>query len=447
MNEPKQPAPNVPQSQNGKQEKTTGLDLEIRSEEVQEIIGRPPHWLVRGGIGMLFGVLILIFTAASFIRYPEVIKSELTFVAINAPKIIESKINGKVTKLFKENKSKVIEGEVLGWMESTADHKSVETLEREADSLYKWAKSKRFDKIRSSQISSIQNLGELQSNVQAFNQIYWEYLLVIPGGYYPQRKTMLEEELNYTGKLLSKLQVQKEIQEADFEITKQEFDAQKQLADKNLIAKLELLKAERELANKRLPLQQTESAIINNRMAQIAKAKEIMELDKKMAEQISIFSQSLYELKSAIEEWRFKYVLTASVSGTVTYSGIVQEQQIYRVGDGIFYIQPKNTDFLGEMKISQASFGKIEEGQLVLVRFSGFPYHEFGSVTGTIEYFSEFPVDDSLFFAKVSFPEGLKTNYGKMLPSVNGMKGQAEIITQDMRLLKRVYNNLTKEIR
>jgi HlyD family secretion protein len=116
-------------------------------------------------------------------------------------------------------------------------------------------------------------------------------------------------------------------------------------------------------------------------------------------------------------------------------------------GQELFLIQPESTDFFGELMITQRSFGKIEESQQVLVRFSGYPYSEFGSVTGTIGYLSDIPVRDSLFFAKVEFPEGLNTNYGYKLTPKDGMTGSAEIITQDMRLITRVYNNLTKEMR
>jgi hypothetical protein len=64
-----------------------------------------------------------------------------------------------------------------------------------------------------------------------------------------------------------------------------------------------------------------------------------------------------------------------------------------------------------------------------------------------VDYFSDFPVQDSLFFARVTFPDGLVTNYGREVTPRNGMTGQAEIITQDMRLLERVVNNITKELR
>jgi hypothetical protein len=68
-------------------------------------------------------------------------------------------------------------------------------------------------------------------------------------------------------------------------------------------------------------------------------------------------------------------------------------------------------------------------------------------VYGEVEYFSEFPVRDSLFFAKVHFPDGLLTSYEHQIPPRNGMTEQSEIITQDVRLLQRVYNNITKELR
>lgn len=447
MNDFKPKIPDILKPQNGKEKKVSNLDLNIRSEEVQEIIGRPPHWLVRGGIGTLFGVLALIFIAASFVKYPEVIKSQLTLTAINAPKTVESKISGKVVQLFKENKSEVTEGEVLGWMESTGSHPSVELLSDQIDSLQKWIMNEEFSKIESIQISDIQQLGELQSTVQAFNKVFRDYNLYLPGNYFDQRKEILKQEQEYTKDLLKKLELQQEIQKSNYKLAEQEFEAKKKLAEKGLIARLEFLDAESDFSNKKMPLQQTESAIINNRVSQISKQKELLELFRQEDEISSGFKQSLQSLKSSINDWEHQYLLKAPVSGSLVYSGVIQEQQTLQSGQIVFFIVPSNTDFFGEMKISQASFGKIEKGQRVLVRFSGYPYHEFGSVMGEIEYISEFPVGEGELFAKVRFPEGLKTNYGNKLTPANGMEGEAEIITQDMRLLKRVYNNLTKELR
>lgn len=446
MEEHKPEIPSTTNS-NGDIKKPAFPELEIRSEEVQEIIGRPPHWLVRWGIASFFIVLALIFLSASTIQYPETIQVPLKLTAINAPKTVEAKVSGKLVRILHVNNTQIKEGDILAWIESTADHSAVLQLSSILDSIDVWLQNENFENIKAVGPLNIKNLGGLQGGFQSFDQVYREYLAYLPGAYYHERKQILVDELAYTRQLFEHLKIQKQIQQTTLKLAEREYEAQKKLADKDLIAPLELDRAESNLANQRLPLQQMESSIINNRMAQSAKQKEIMELNRQIEQQRALFSQAVYSLKSAVDEWKRSYLLIAPASGTLIYAGILQEKQTVSAGQEIFLIQPESTEFFGELVITQRSFGKIEEGQQVLVRFSGYPYSEFGSVPANIEYLSAIPVRDSLFFAKVQFPEGLMTNYGHQLTPKNGMTGSAEIITQDMRLIERVYNNLTKELR
>lgn len=100
-------------------------NLNVRSAEVQEIIGRLPHWLVRRGIVGLFGILALILLTAAIIKYPEIIKAPLRLTAINAPKTLQSKVSGKLVKLLVKNNTYVKRGQILGWLESTASQRQV----------------------------------------------------------------------------------------------------------------------------------------------------------------------------------------------------------------------------------------------------------------------------------------------------------------------------------
>ncbi|MCD7943155.1 MAG: HlyD family secretion protein, partial [Bacteroides intestinalis] len=52
-------------------------DIELRCEEVQEILTRPPHALVRWGITVCFTVLALVFIGGCFIKYPDVVRAEI----------------------------------------------------------------------------------------------------------------------------------------------------------------------------------------------------------------------------------------------------------------------------------------------------------------------------------------------------------------------------------
>ena len=65
------------------------------------------------------------------------------------------------------------------------------------------------------------------------------------------------------------------------------------------------------------------------------------------------------------------------------------------------------------------------------------------SVIGKIDNTKSAPTDSG-YLAKVILPQGLTTNYKKTLQYRDG--SQADIITQDMRLQERFYNNVRKQL-
>ncbi|NGP87492.1 HlyD family secretion protein [Fodinibius halophilus] len=422
-------------------------ELEVRSNEVQEIIGRPPHWLVRGGIAAFIGVLAMVFIVAAVIQYPEVIEAPLKVTALNAPKPMESKVNGKLVKLLSPNGADVEQGTIIAWLESTAHHQEVLDLSKNLEKIDRWFNEEEYNKIQALEMEQFTNLGGLQTQYQSFYKVYNEFITFLPGGLYRQKRAMLQQEIAYKNQLLESLKEQKEVKKVDRELAKKKYDIQKKLREKELSAPLELATAKSKMAASQLPLLQTETAIINNRASLVGKKQQLIELNKQLDRQKADFRQALHTLQNAIKDWKQKYLLQAPVSGKLVYAGVFQENQTIKSGERIAYVRPENTHFFGELVISQRSYGKIQEGQEVLVRFSGFPSKEFGSVSGKVDYLSEFPVKDSLFVAKVTFPNGFTTNYDRQLNPTNGMQGRAEIITQDMRFIERIYNNLTKELR
>ena len=45
-------------------------DIELRSEEVQEVMGQVPAWIVRWGITLLFLVVVALLVGSCFFKYP-----------------------------------------------------------------------------------------------------------------------------------------------------------------------------------------------------------------------------------------------------------------------------------------------------------------------------------------------------------------------------------------
>lgn len=101
-------------------------------------------------------------------------------------------------------------------------------------------------------------------------------------------------------------------------------------------------------------------------------------------------------------------------------------------------IIPKNQGkMIGKLTLSFKGAGKVKKGQQVNIKFSNYPYLEYGMVRGVVESISLVPEDQN-YIVEVSLPDSLTTFYGKTLSFTQEMQGSAEIITEDKRLLEQI---------
>lgn len=63
------------------------------SDDMQDIITVPPGWLLRWGITLFFGILVMIVSLSAFIKYPDIVKTQLKVSSIDAPKSIVAKLD------------------------------------------------------------------------------------------------------------------------------------------------------------------------------------------------------------------------------------------------------------------------------------------------------------------------------------------------------------------
>ena len=53
--------------------------IALHSEEIQDILGKAPSYLVRWGITVIFFVLMVIFLISWFVKYPDIIKGNISY--------------------------------------------------------------------------------------------------------------------------------------------------------------------------------------------------------------------------------------------------------------------------------------------------------------------------------------------------------------------------------
>ena len=193
---------------------------------------------------------------------------------------------------------------------------------------------------------------------------------------------------------------------------------------------------------KKQNLELLSAQLFNNRLAEQNKRKEILELQKYVFDQRDKFRSALFTLKSKLQEWVQQYLIVAPEQGKILFISFLQENQTVTRGQELFFVQPDQITYYGQMVVSQAGLGKVRTGQKVIIRVASYPSNEFGYLRGNVNYISNMPTATDSFLLRVNLPNALITNYNKELHFRNSLTSQGEILTDNRRLLERFLGEI-----
>lgn len=404
--------------------------------EIEEIISKRPPFVVRWGTVFLFFLLLLIGLISWYINYPEIVVAKAKLSSVNAPQQVITRTDGKLIKITVSENEKVEKGQILGYIESIASPESVIRIKEQINLIDSLIRQNRADEIikfppKNYDQAFVDNLGDLRTPYQTFIQSLIKFRTFLSNGFFFREKSILLTEIQNIEKLQAIAINQKKLPQHDF------------LVQDKVISPLKYHNEKSKLIPKQLSLPQINAYMISTKSQQKDKKKEIVELENQVILEKNTFVQALETIKSEIQEWEFKYVLKAPVAGTVSFTGFFQENQEIKARETLFFVQPVNTSHFAEILVPQYGFGKVKQGQQVLLKFQAYPFEEYGSVVGKIDYLN-YTLTDSGYLAKVILPDRLTTNYKKSLQYRNGLLAEADIIIGNMRLLNRFYYNIVK---
>ena len=415
-------------------------NIKLLSTEVQEIISQRPNWVVRNGMMLFFLIIGSLFATTFFIRYPDVILANAKLTSVNAPKEVKALASGRLVKLLGKEGEYVRENAILGFIESRASHNEVISLSQLTDTLQRVAKINPEGLPRFTTMS-YNNLGEIQTSYQIFIQALNSFRQYLLSGFYLKKRSMLSGDLSFLQRLHANLEEQKKMQQEDLSLAGQTFDANKSLSEDKVISAFDYRTEKSKYIAKAMTIPQINSSLINNESSRHEKEKEIAQLQNEIAQQKGIFLQALNTLKAQLDDWKSKYLLMAPIAGKVSFTDFLQENTQITQGQTICFINPENTSYYAAILIPQANFGKIKKGEHVLLKLPAYPYREFGTLHGKLDFISSIPTDSG-FAAKVILPNGLQTDYKKQLQYREGLAAQAEIITEEQTLSDRIFREL-----
>ena len=78
----------------------TYKEIELRSEEVQEVMNRVPAWILRSGITVLFVIVVALVAGSYWFKYPDVIAAEVTVSTQDPPAYVVARAAGRLENLY-----------------------------------------------------------------------------------------------------------------------------------------------------------------------------------------------------------------------------------------------------------------------------------------------------------------------------------------------------------
>jgi multidrug resistance efflux pump len=412
-------------------------EIELRSEEVQEILTRVPHWMIRWGNVVIFVLLLFLLLISWIVKYPDLITSQISLTTSTPPERLIARTSGRIETIFVQDNQQVNQKTPLAVIENSGNYNDIFKLKKAIEVFQKGTTPFDFSQFQNAQFGEIESAYSLFQKESTSNKLNTQ---LKP---YEVKGAAQSKEVQQISERLQLYESQKAISQSELLIEKKNLQRHEALYNKGIIAlqelennKLKYLELEKNYKSLLGTISQLQSTLNDLRSSytttQIDKTINNVSLDRNE-------TQAFYALKKALKDWELQYLLQASLNGTVSFLQVWKANQTVAAGDQVFSIIPNNQkEYIGKIKAPLLNSGKLKTGQAVNIRLVNYPDREFGIIRGIVQKIALVPDKEGNLLIDVALPNGLATSYNKKIIFQQEMAGTADIVTEDLRLIERL---------
>ncbi len=384
-------------------------------------------------------MVVLLIVGSALFRYPDVVTATAKLTGSRPATTVVAHSTGKLQRVYVKDNQPVKAGDYLALIENEAQAEDVRYLQQfleeqscgDGDSL----RLPRRDLT----------LGPMQSLYASYYTALAAYRQFVRLDYYRRKAGMIEKRIRQTEDYTRHMELQKVLTGEQLSISRKQYARDSLLHTQELLSDAELENTYNTCLQARLAYENILSGMESQRI-QTAQLRETLydteyQYEDLKGEQERQLQSLAMQLRTGIRDWELAYVLKTPVEGKVTFTRFWVENQNITTGEEAFSVIPENNgELFAKAMLPTDGAGKVEVGQRVNIRFNNYPDTEFGVVEGEVRNISLMPVkveDVSHYVVEIELPDGLKTTYGKELPFMPEMEGQADIVTEDRSLLER----------
>ncbi|MGO1671153.1 MAG: HlyD family efflux transporter periplasmic adaptor subunit [Sphingobacterium sp.] len=424
---------------------------DAQTEEITEIVERVPTSFSSYVLVIVSGIIICLLLFGFLIKYPDVVLGEISITGDVSPIDLVANTSGKIRLKDMKSLDQVNADEMIAWIENGTAPEIISQID---ESLLNFEFPLEFARGTYDSLAKDLNLGEL-------SKPYSEFLVALKHlADFQDHKSFENQAMTF---------------EKIFDIQQDALRNSKEkeiLSQENLILSQTVLKRDSALFLRSIlsqeELDQSKSKVNlseNEYKSAKASSSSILEQMSNTQNTINDYNTSGVERKQSLEleallaynalldhihEWEQKYLIKSPIVGKVQFLKFWREGQFVNSGESLFSIVPAENNTVGQVILPIDGAGKIQVGQEVIVKLADFPYLEYGFIRGRVQSIPLISSKSSLrggqsldsYLVTVEFPMGMVTNYGSKIDFKFDIKGTAEIITNERKLIERFFDNL-----
>lgn len=410
--------------------------IELRSEEVQEVISRVPGRIIQWGITVIFIVLLSMLAISWFVKYPDILTANVLITTIPAPVTSIARNNGNLVVVKKDNET-VLPGDVIGYIRSTASIDAVLALEKNV-----------LDNLPVQSLNG--SLGDLEPGYSRLLAETTALKTFEEARVFDVQISQLKKQEATHKKLHSALVAQNKLSQQELELAKEKFKTDSVLFVQQVTAAMDFNQAKSTWLQQIRAARNAEMTLLNNELQLNQLAKQISDLALQRNEQQErlhlAVANARKELLANISTWKQTYLLMAAAPGKVAWLVVAENDRFIETGKPVVSVIPAEGSLTARAELPVQGSGKVKTGQRVNIKLDNYPFEQFGTITGTIVSVSQLPSEEK-YIVTIELPEGLRTNISQTLPFRQQLSGITEIITEDLRLLERLFYEFRKLVR
>lgn len=416
----------------------TSKHINLRSEEIQDILGKTPTWLTRYGSLFILLALLSIIAVSAIVSYPDVVDAPITINSTHPPIPLYAKKSGNIESLLVADNESITKGQILGVLENGTNFAELQIVSSKLDSFIQ------YPQLAENIVFPEQvELGSMQASYADFLRSYGDYEFFEEQEVGESSIAYLEEQIQDLNNINAGLKKQNQNCTSELQVLNNNYLTDLDLAEKGVISQRDVDESMAAFMEKKAICENLNIQISNNqlRIKELKKAMfDYSSGDKEDAQIKSMLvKESAGKLKNEINLWEDDHLLIAPVDGYVSLNNIWSDKQYVEAQTEILAIVQGYKDLKVFAQVNSKDIAQVKVGQQTNIRLEAYYFMEYGLVQGEVSTISAVP-RDNLYQVEIILPNGLNTTYGKQLEFTQGMRGTVEIISKKRTFLARILD-------